>query len=302
MIILRFRWIFFLTVLLSNVSFVSVQAFERAKNKAGKPIYWPRASTIAVVKYHIHESGLDDYFKQNPQWGALGSEFQAVQNAFLTWSFLTCPDNRPIGLSLQFQGKLTAQKATVGYDANCSTCNTNLVVFIRDRNLWRHNELILAQTTVTPNETTGEILDADIEINASGRFSFSTQIESPENIKWDIQSVMAHEVGRFLGLDTSTEPNATMAAKANEGSLELRSLEKDDITGMCTIYPPNEKAEKIPLYQEVQAGRALGCSSLPSSPLLRRLELWLILIGLGMLVLRRFTDSRTKVAVNPYDA
>lgn len=236
-------------------------AFERAKTKDGKEVFWPRTTGSAVIKYTIHQEGLGDYFKSNPNLGAVGSEFAAVKNAFLLWSTLTCTDGRPVGLRAQFQGLLPAAQAKVGYDPNCASCNSNLVVFIRDRNLWRHNDLVLSKTTLNFNDTTGEIVDADIEINATGKFAFSTQIQNPENIKWDILNIMSHEVGRFLGLDTSTDPKATMAAKSSVGDLSLISLEKDDVEGICTIYPPNNNAASVPLYQESEAGRDLGCSS-----------------------------------------
>ncbi|TNE44526.1 MAG: matrixin family metalloprotease [Deltaproteobacteria bacterium] len=262
-----------------------VDAFERIKNQAGKEVFWPRTTGKAVVKYYIQQEGLGDYFKANPTLGVAGSEMNAVKGAFLLWSTLTCSDGRPVGLSAQFQGLLPPAQAKVGYDPNCASCNTNLVVFIRDRNLWRHNDLVLSKTTLNFNETTGEIVDADIEINATGKFILTTQTQQPENIKWDILNIMAHEAGRFLGLDTSTDPKATMAAKSSEGDLSLRSLEKDDVDGICTIYPPSDNAQQVPLYQEVEAQRDLGCSSVPgSAPSLGSLVL--LLFGLLLLVRR----------------
>ncbi len=264
-------------------------AFNRAKNSAGKELFWPRTSTVAVVKLHIQQPGLGDYFAANPKLGSPESEVAAIQAAFFAWTAVTCSDARPVGLSVVFQGRLA--NAKVGYDSTCTGCNQSVVVFVRGRGAWRHNEQVLSKTTVTSNPTTGAILDADIEINATGKFAFSTQVRVQENIRWDLQNIMTHEAGKFLGLAESSDPKSTMAAKTSSGDLSLRSLETDDINGICTIYPPDPNAAKIPTYQQTKATRDLGCSSVTEAIPSLSLGFFLLLLFWGYSLRFRSTYS-----------
>jgi hypothetical protein len=119
----------------------------------------------------------------------------------------------------------------------------------------------LALTTVTARASTGEIFDADIEINAF-QFPWADRIAHPELAdRHDLQNVLTHEFGHVLGLDHSCfvagvppmdhtgQPvpecaNAsasvsatTMYPSSTLGDLERRTLEPDDRAGVCGIYP-----------------------------------------------------------------
>jgi len=53
----------------------------------------------------------------------------------------------------------------------------------------------------------------------------------------DLENVMTHELGHYLGLAHSTVLDATMFASAEAGETIKRDLDPDDIEGLCTIYP-----------------------------------------------------------------
>jgi len=54
--------------------------------------------------------------------------------------------------------------------------------------------------------------------------------------EWDIQSAAAHEYGHALGLGHSTDTTATMDATIDVGTVNMRSIEADDIAGVQCIY------------------------------------------------------------------
>ncbi len=54
---------------------------------------------------------------------------------------------------------------------------------------------------------------------------------------FDLQSITTHEAGHFLGLAHSASASATMFPAYQEHDTGLRSLDPDDISGICAIYP-----------------------------------------------------------------
>jgi MYXO-CTERM domain-containing protein len=78
----------------------------------------------------------------------------------------------------------------------------------------------------------GIIFDADIVFNDVG-FDWN-DTGSAGHV--DTQSIATHEEGHFLGLDHTNAQGATMEAYYGGGT-SLRSLEQDDINGVCTLYP-----------------------------------------------------------------
>jgi MYXO-CTERM domain-containing protein len=77
--------------------------------------------------------------------------------------------------------------------------------------------------------------------------TFST--DGLRNNAYDLQSVITHEAGHFMGLAHATmacslvEGNCpTMSPSYPQDSLAFRTLEQDDIEGICNIYPPGRAA------------------------------------------------------------
>ena len=64
-----------------------------------------------------------------------------------------------------------------------------------------------------------------------------------QNIQADLDFIITHEAGHFLGLSHSCRPDATMLATYTLGDTNLRTLRSDDVAGICEIYPPGGATE-----------------------------------------------------------
>jgi hypothetical protein len=158
---------------------------------------------------------------------------RVVDASFATWVTASrCDTGQPTpGITASNLG--TAACSEIGFSS--ITGNQNLVLF-RDAK-WPHSEpsLTLGLSTVTFNSGTGEIFDADIEINSS-KGDLSTSDPVPAN-KVDLQVVLTHEIGHFFGLAHTTSAQATMAVKYDTKTTLSRTLSPDDVAGLCAIYP-----------------------------------------------------------------
>jgi hypothetical protein len=139
---------------------------------------------------------------------------------------------------------------------------------------------LLAVTLTTMNLRTGELVDADIEMNgwngltgpqASGVYFTCQDLTAPictspgygqSGCTWhDLQNTLTHEVGHLLGLDHPPEVEATMYRRADVGETKKRDLHPDDIAGICTIYPKDAPTPVCAQFStELTGGFETGCA------------------------------------------
>ncbi len=131
---------------------------------------------------------------------------------------------------------------------NGESTNSNTISF---RPRWNddaiHRERAIAITIVTFDSITGEIYDADMELNqfhdktnpTGFRFSTSAMPSQTERDTADLQTILTHEFGHFLGLSHSGSERAVMWFEAGLGEAR-RDLTSDDVAGICTVYSPAE--------------------------------------------------------------
>jgi hypothetical protein len=170
--------------------------------------------------------------------------------AFATWEAADCGSGK-IGVHVEDMGYVNCGAT----EYNDHAGNANVLAF-RDRE-WPHPEGIdnIALTTVTYDVKTGVIFDADIEVNTA---QYQITVDD-KTVRYDLLSVLTHEAGHFLGLAHSADQMATMFANYTEGDLGDRSIDPDDVTGICVVFPPatvKDTCNPIPRH-----GFATQCSS-----------------------------------------
>ena len=126
----------------------------------------------------------------------------------------------------------------------------------------------LAVTTDTANTRTGQIYDADIEVNLVD-YQWGDLVQAPNlTSDMDLQNALTHELGHLIGLDhtcfdsltsmsgvrpddetgmpipdcATASPDVqatTMFPSAMPGDTQKRTLAPDDLNAVCTIYSVN---------------------------------------------------------------
>lgn len=113
----------------------------------------------------------------------------------------------------------------------------------------------LAITTLVYRRSTGEILDADIDVNALDH-PWSVSDVPPEGAV-DLENTMTHELGHLLGLAHVETAEATMYARSGPGDVEKRDLASDDLRAICEVYP---SSRRTPGGVRARPALTSGCS------------------------------------------
>jgi hypothetical protein len=184
------------------------------------PLWWSNA----CVGFSVQQ----DASKQ-VTWAAADA---TAQTAFAKWSAVQCASGASETPSVKAVDEGSVACSTVEYSE--AGPNQHVIIF-RDET-WPYSDEYntLALTTVTFDSVTGEILDADMEINTA-EHTVVTTTPVPSGA-YDLESILTHEAGHFLGLAHTPVKSAVMYALYQPGSTTLTS---DDVSGICSIYLPD---------------------------------------------------------------
>jgi hypothetical protein len=191
----------------------------------GYPLYW----TNACVGYDI----VQDASKQISYDDAASD----IALAFTRWTSTTCSSAEHGTGRVSIDVRDLGPVACSVVEYNLTGPNQHVIIFRDDEWPYHDSSNVLALTTVTYDPDTGEIYDADMEINTY-QYTLSVAPEVPTG-GYDFLAIVTHETGHFLGMAHATDDNATMYAHYTPGSEAMRLLTEDDIDGICTIYPPD---------------------------------------------------------------
>jgi hypothetical protein len=199
----------------------------------GEPLFWPDACvTFAVQRLGSPGSGVSAYELD-----------RAMRAAFTEWLGTECPQRGRPSLGVIALGGVSCDEVEFNppEGGRAGAPNANIVVFRDETWPYPDERFVIARTSLTFDPNTGAILDADIEINSFDN-DFST---ADDVVTTDLQAVLTHEVGHFLGLDHSKFENATMQANYDLSNLGARTLSSDDVAGICSIYAPLDEGADV---------------------------------------------------------
>jgi hypothetical protein len=181
---------------------------------------------------------------------SLSEATRVADLAFGAWNGALCAgkalgieayDEGPISLQDAGEGDALATWAQCSDSSHCSSAAHDVIVF--DDDSWPYDDPVntLALTTVTFGVNDGAIFQAYTEVNTA-QHQITTAEPPPSGQAVDLQAILTHEAGHFLGLAHATDTSAIMYAYYQPGAIGLTA---DDVQGICAAYPtPTESASK----------------------------------------------------------
>ena len=260
----------------------------------GQPLFWPSGclwfgtETHGSEKLHISSAELHD----------------AVKQAFDAWASVDCGGGRHPSFAVADTDELygAAECGIPKYNGRAA----NASVWMFSDTQWNDDDPVnaIALTHVTADLATGEIYDADVELNSFGQEIAVSPVASAQP---KLLTVVTHEVGHYLGLAHSDDSTAVMAPYYSSSHVDIGN---DDRAGICAIYPPSGAptcGEPEPLFgfsryctganpsttpETVVHPGSGGCSVTTASPFASRHGSVVALLALGVTTLRRRGRAR----------
>jgi hypothetical protein len=190
----------------------------------GRPVYWASdCISVSVQADAAPRAGID-----------YAAARASVERAFAAWMNVDCPQGGHPSIRVEITDPVVCNESEYSGDKR----NANVIIF-RDES-WPYgseSQDVLGYTRIRFDPSSGELYDVDIELNAVDEPLAVGR--KPTREQADLDSIVTHEVGHFLGLNHSKDVEATMVAGYQNGSIELRTPSPDDIAGICAIYPPD---------------------------------------------------------------
>jgi hypothetical protein len=236
-----------------------------SQKESNAPLWWSNS----CVGYDLNQSAS----KRVPY-----AQFAAsVEGAFQAWTGATCGSPAPSGTSrpsIDVRDLGPVSCASAYYDKNGGP-NQNVIVFHDDA--WPYEAAdrakakapispVVALTTVTYDPESGEIFDADVELN-SADYTIAPLPSDGSALgseTFDLQAILTHELGHFFGLAHSPLPDAVMNASGDsDTSSPKRALRLEDTRAICVVYPADGTRAVSTLVASSQSVAAGVCDPTP---------------------------------------
>ena len=186
-----------------------VQAYQQVMTETDKVVAWPTDE----VMFTVHEAIPVGWDKASVEATVLASK--------APWESLECG-----ALTLQFEG-WTSEGAPDLFDKQ------NGIYWIQEG--WQFGSSLMAITLLEFSKFTGELRDADILVNNDQKAFDIGPVCDLDSLNYDLQNILTHEFGHFVGLNHSDDSQATMWLVQREQTAEkLALLWKSRLTRACT--------------------------------------------------------------------
>ncbi len=173
--------------------------------------------------------------------------------AWTTARVSTCSTSYDVAMGANFA-------SPAGTAAVASGDGRNSVIWLTGTS-WRYSSATLALTTTNFNLPSNEIFDADMELNDNVGWDTTGQVAGA----YDLESVLTHEAGHFLGLDhTPAVFEAVMYPLVQPGTLK-RNLAAADLNDVCTVYPGAPGALGTTCTSSASCTAPLVCEGAPGA-------------------------------------
>ena len=186
------------------------QAYKQVLTQSDKVVAWPTDQVSFTIDAVLP-----------PGWDQESVE-AVVLASKEPWEELECGE-----LTLEFQGWTQSGTADL-FDKK------NGVYWIQDD--WQFGSALMAITLLEFSKFTGELRDADILVNNNQKTFDVGPICDGSGLNYDLQNILTHEFGHFVGLDHSDDSQATMYADTFEEDCAKKDLHSDDEAGFCATY------------------------------------------------------------------
>ena len=154
---------------------------------------------------------------------AFGDCEEAIKAGFNTWTAASCSY-----MEWFYEGTTASGPESWGEEDG-----VNLLVW--EEGDWPEEltDVVAATIPIFYDCNPARLVDADIIFNGV-EFTWGVNGEAG---RMDVANIATHEIGHALGLDHSDDTEATMYYATVFGETKRRTLEEDDINGVCALYP-----------------------------------------------------------------
>lgn len=191
----------------------------------GMPLYWPGGCPW----FGVQEDGSEK----------LGIPYETlhdtVKAAFGKWASADCGGGRHPSFEMTDTDELYGKAVCGEPEFSLKTANASVWAFRDGSWPYGSQDREIAITLIQAELSTGRIFDADVQLNSFGNQITTTNVDP----KADLESIVTHEAGHFLGLAHSLDPDSTMNQFYSRSSTKIRELATDDVAGICAAYPPS---------------------------------------------------------------
>jgi len=159
---------------------------------------------------------------------------------------------------IQYGGTFTSPTGTAAVDGND---RVNRMLWLGGTQ-WRYPSNTLALTTTTYYTGSGEIFDADMEMNNNIPWKLGAGASA-----YDVETITTHEAGHFLGLNHAQQPSAMMFPTVSLGAVKP-SLDPVDVADVCGVYPAaagGGDGMGSPCSGDAQCAAGLMCRGAPGT-------------------------------------